>query len=201
MRFKTFWAERTVWRDGRKLHPHVPPSGINVQSTNRGVSTIKSKRVFSWDQSTANLHIVFLIGAFFATGRNWTKIEIFKFQLHPFASRYSDDPIAPGIIWVRDRVIRGEDCSRKPTDYINLVTLIWQTTYSKCFLCKEWKQRNYFNIEQCDDQYCALPYLNSQLANQKPTLLSWLISYDSKSLTWYPTITLNFGLNLGAVNT
>ena len=151
MRFKTFWAERTIWRDGRKLHPHVPPSGINVQSTNRGVSTIKSKRVFSWDHSAANLHIVFLIGAFFATGRNWAKIEVFKFQLHPFARRHSDDPTAPGIIWVRNRVIRGEDCSRKPTDFIDLVSPIWQTTYSRCFLCEEWK---WWSI-LCSNAYCT----------------------------------------------
>ena len=47
--------------------------------------------------------------------------------------------------------------------------------------------------------FLALLYPNSQLANQKPTLLSW---YPTISSHWpdSATATLNFGLNLGTVN-
>lgn len=154
MRFKTFRALRTIWRDRIKLHPHVPPSGVNVQTTDRGVSIVTSKRVSSWDNSTANLHIVCLGGAFHTAGRNWAKIKVFKFQLHSFARRYGEDPIASGIIRVRNRVIRAEECTRKPTKPIEVIA--WQTTYSRCFLCKEWKQHYHLDSEHSDGWHCDL---------------------------------------------
>ena len=70
------------------------------------------------------------------------------------------------------------DVKRKSTSKSWLEVLIWQWHY--------W--------------YAYLPYPNSQLANQKPTLLSW---YPTISSHWpdSATVTLNFGLNLGTVKT
>ena len=61
-------------------------------------------------------------------------------------------------------------------------------------------QGNNYNKEKVktSEWYSFSPYPNSQLTNQKPTLLSW---YPTISSHWpdSATVTLNFGLNLGTV--